>query len=212
MRLLGLSVFVFLTCFSGSAVAAEGMYAGAFGGLHINNQGSSFDYGNGMQLKDSYDTGFAGGAFVGYRSSNDFRAEFEIAYRTNSIETVRNRNTTAEVDGQGELYGVSFMGNVYRDLRWEDSSFVPYLGLGLGFMRMEYENETTGFTTANSSDEVLAYQVMAGVSYEWTEQTSLFAEYRYFGTQQPKFTNDASVTFEGELQAHMTSLGVRWMF
>jgi opacity protein-like surface antigen len=201
-----------LAFISVDAAPREGAYGGLFGGLSINNQGSNFDYDDSTHLKAMYDPGPYLGAFAGYRWDTDYRAELEISYRENSVNDMTNRDTATDTDGNGTLYGMSFMANFYRDVRWEGSNFVPYLGAGFGFMRVEYENDSPGFTPVNSSDEIFAYQVIAGMTYEMNASTDLFADYRYFATHQPKFSDSADVHFEGEVMSHAGVVGIRWMF
>jgi len=65
--------------------------------------------------------------------------------------------------------------------------------------------------TANDSDLVAAFQLMAGIGYEISPKATLTFGYRYFTTSDPSF-NDAFGAFDTEFTSHDFLFGARFRF
>jgi opacity protein-like surface antigen len=62
--------------------------------------------------------------------------------------------------------------------------------------------------TGNDVDDtVLAYQCMAGLGFNATENVTLSAEYRYFGTQDPTYT---VLDIDASIDSHNFLVGLRY--
>ncbi|MBX2836750.1 MAG: outer membrane beta-barrel protein [Gammaproteobacteria bacterium] len=97
---------------------------------------------------------------------------------------------------EGAIGGINMAGvllNGYYDFATA-SAFTPYVGAGLGVAMIEAE----GFgvdaipDVLDDDDTVIAYQIMAGIGYELSDRTNLFAEYRYLGTESAEVTTSVS--------------------
>ena len=103
--------------------------------------------------------------------------------------------------------------NGYYDFS-TSSAFAPYVGGGLGVANIEAE----GFgvdaipVVLDDDDTVIAYQLMAGLGYDISDRTNIFAEYRYFGTDSPELTTSpatGSVTTDLDFSSNQFRFGVR---
>jgi opacity protein-like surface antigen len=181
----------------------NGFYVGARGGANwlfnggVNASGiaSVSGFGTGQFSgtdNASFDTGWVAGGFVGY----DFvgpRVELEALYRDNKgrasglfpitgVGTLRTHNLV-------EVQQTSVMANAYYDFFAHDT-FTPYVGVGVG---MAFINSRVGQFT-NSSDTEFAYQAIIGASYKVTPNLRLNLDGRFYGTTNPSFSNNFTLT------------------
>lgn len=132
----------------------------------------------------------------------------------------------AQVDGQvtttpqvikGDFSMLAFMANVDYDFD-TGSRWVPYVGGGLGVATISVDTETgTGTPTADSSDIVFAYQVGAGLGYEFPLEAgrsiTVSLDWRYFATQDPTFTGQVTGgQFDVGISGHDIGIGVIYGF
>ena len=119
------------------------------------------------------------------------------------------------VDGAFSM--LAFMGNVDYDFDM-GSPWKPYVGGGLGLAIISLDTETdTGTSLADDSDTVLAYQVGAGIGYEFPleegRSITVSLDWRYFGTQTPTFIGDVTGTeFDVEISGHDIGIGLIYGF
>ncbi|WP_233356196.1 outer membrane protein, partial [Henriciella aquimarina] len=138
---------------------------------------------------------------LGYGFDNGFRLETTFGYRGGSLnpDGVVNGGTPPPnppmvydqgSDGKLNMYDLMFNG--LYDFNPE-GAVQPYLGAGIGLAQMRAEafslrslNTATGetYTSNGFSDEdtSLAYQFLAGIGYDLTEQLTLDIGYKYFFT------------------------------
>ncbi|MYA28966.1 MAG: porin family protein, partial [Nitrospira sp. SB0666_bin_27] len=100
------------------------------------------------------------------------------------------------VDGAFSI--LAYMVNVDYDFD-TGSRWVPYVGGGLGLATVSLDTKTEqGRSLADDSDTVFAYQVGAGLGYEFPLEASrsvtVSLDWRYFGTQTPTFKGDLTGT------------------
>jgi outer membrane protein OmpA-like peptidoglycan-associated protein len=203
------------------AQSTPGIYVGVEGGANwmFNN---SFNtnvnipiLGGGTSLSApttaSFNTGWAVGGMVGY----DFvgpRVELEGLFRQNN--GTLSTSTPALLGGGGSggngsvtVNQTTVMANVYYDF-WADQAFTPYIGAGVGVAFVNttgQSNSTLGVapltinsnTNINSNSTQFAYQYMMGVGYKITPNIRLNLEGRYFGTTQPGFQGNGSLSAIG---------------
>jgi outer membrane protein W len=108
----------------------DGIYVGGNVGVH-KPQNSSMNR-SGQSSTVSVGTGIAGTASVGYGFGNGLRGELELGHRAGSVRSVDN---AAGTGGGGRLDVTSLMGNILYDFA-NDTSFVPYIGVGAGGARL----------------------------------------------------------------------------
>ena len=203
-RIFGLVIGVLVLLFSTQVwaqvqVHAQGMYLSGNIGFGIRPDadiagpsGNEFDN----------DPAFVVNGAIGVELNPTIRIEGEIGLH----------NNTADVVGFAQdftLGVVSFMGNGYIDFPMP-SPFRPYLGAGVGFAVVNVE-EDIGFT-ADDSDLVAAFQLMAGIGYEISPKATLTFGYRYFTTSDPSFELPFSAPFETEITSHDFLFGARFRF
>ena len=187
----------------------EGYYAGVVGGGNFfANPKVRLSLGD---HDEQYDPGYLGSFFLGYRFDSAWRMEGELGYRRNTLDEIENKATGAKVGGEGEVDAWHFLLSLYYDI---DMGFAvkPYVGAGLGYSRMTYENKSVGYIHVNDNDERVAYQFVLGASYDLARKYTLFVDYRYFGTRNPKFSDTAANSLESEFVNHTANLGVRLKF
>ncbi len=157
----------------------------------------------------SMDTGFTLNSAFG-RYIDDIRVvrlEAEVLYATSDIGNLSG--TTAS----GTLSNAGVMFNAIYDIRF-NSSWVPYIGGGIGYSRVDFDGLSSGgVTLLNDSDDAFSWQFKAGVAYEFSPSWVVNLGYRYYGTDNLDFTDPAGaqVTSEGS-EIHSAELGFRFHF
>ena len=158
------------------------------------------DISTGEQFQN--DPAFVINGAIGVELNPTIRIEGEIGLHTN----------TADISGFADEFTfgiVSFMGNGYFDIP-TNSPLRPYVGVGLGFAVANLEQDFFGIT-ADDSDLVAAFQLMAGFGYDISPKATLTFGYRYFTTSDPGF-NSAFGSFETEFTSHDFLFGARFRF
>ena len=188
--------------------ADRGMYVSGNFGIGLlsdaeNNQ-------SGTILESSFDLGYNASGAIGY-DFGSFRAEAEVAYHLNDVDTVSAGGVSAT--GDGTVSALSLMANGYYDFGSRKSLLVPYLGLGVGFAMVDADESVLGTQFVDDSATVFAYQFMAGVGFNISRNTTLTAGYRYFAASDPEFdVASGGGTFDSEYQTHEVIVGVRFAF
>ena len=117
----------------------------------------------------------------------------------------------------GAFSMLAFMVNMDYDFD-TGSRWVPYVGGGLGLASISLDTETAGGrSTADDTDTVFAYQVGAGIGYEFAlpegRSVTVSLDWRYFDTQSPTFTGDVTGTeFETTISGHDIGIGLMYGF
>ncbi len=171
-------------------------------------------------VNTEFDNGYGFGAAIGWRlrevgSGNRLRAEAEVSYRTNDVDT-HSLGGSALAGSAGDIESTAFMVNLLVDFS-EQSSFSPYLGFGLGGAHVEADGfGTTAIPNVVSDGEsVLAYQAIAGGSWDISPSAEIFGEYRYFATDDPSVRTSAAtggVPAEIKYRSNNLLLGVRFNY
>ena len=172
-----------------------------------------------------FDTGWGAVGQVGYKGLflPGLRLEFEFNYRDNDLDKV----TVDSVNGvsisptelgalsgtspvTGSVRSIAPMFNVLYDFN-TGSPITPYLGAGVGpaWVKLKTSDGSSG---SSDTDVVFAYQGIAGIAYNITNNLSLWLDYRYFATQDPEWSFEDGSTVEGEYRNHTVMIGLRWFF
>ena len=189
MRTLKLSVIAAAVLLLGmQGASAQGFYVGAHGGVNWTLDG---EFGGFSDL--TYETGFAAGATIGYKWSMNLRTELEATYRENDFDEFVGTPVT------GDVSSWAFMANVFYDFDM-GSPVVPYLGGGIGAAVVTFDS------AVKEDDTVVAFQLGAGIGYEFTPNLVGSLDFRFFGTDDPEVTS--GVDFEYYNVALMAGLRV----
>jgi outer membrane protein OmpA-like peptidoglycan-associated protein len=180
-------------------------------GRRLNAQGYNLTPG-----KTEFSTGIAGGAAIGWGFGNGLRAELEGSYRGNNVNSLNGFNITGPgvVAGpgisstrlgsnpSGTQQTPAVMVNVLYDIHIPSVPWViPYVGagIGVGWVSVARQDLVARQAAAgvpsriamggNDSSTQFAYQAIVGGAFPIESVPGLAAtlEYRYFGTQRPKY-------------------------
>ncbi len=205
-------IFAVLLCFvmvaPATAADTTGIYAG---GKFIYSYQTV--WGGGI-FGDSYSQGTAaGGVFLGYdfyrQTDIPIRTEIEYAFRGNLYRDDSSLGYNSETFYNMQTLLVNFYFDFYNE-----SSFTPYVGggLGAGFMTGEYQLKGNGLSYNGTMDDtVLAWNVAGGVGYAITDRITADLGYRYI-SYSSSYNNNTSQDFETSTSGHEVSLGVRFNF
>jgi outer membrane protein OmpA-like peptidoglycan-associated protein len=229
VRKLLLATAAFAVVGAGAASAddwsATGWYAGAGAGINwADDTEETLDFSTGvggtLPVAIEWDTGWVVEADIGYRWAESWRLELEVSYRENDTDTFVSAGVPFTV--AGDLEQLSVMANLLYDFDVTDTINFS-LGAGIGAAQVEVEVTATGPTTLfideSDQDWTWAYQGIAGISFETSDQTEIFIDYRYFVANDvdlqptaaaflPVVGRVSDTTFEN----HAVKFGFRYFF
>lgn len=186
----------------------DGIYVGGNVGAHKpQNSGISR---NGQEMTAKINTGLAGAASIGYGFGNGLRGELELAHRAGTVGSLSN--AAAGASG-GRLDATSVMANVLYDFA-NETSFVPYLGAGIGGARLRASNigPDQGNAIVSGGANVFAYQGIAGLDYRIGNNLAVGASYRYFATAAASIPTSAGDSARVPYRDHAVLIGMRYAF
>lgn len=188
-----LFVFVFVIAVSvfpfDTASAQRGMYVGVFGGYTFSPDASWEDYYSSIDL-NVQETGIFGVKF-GFNPPpiKFFSIEFEYSYLNPDMDRTVFATAGSDYDAiEGNAKIHNFMFNAI--VKYPEGKIHPYLGLGIGASYFDFSitatsqlNGVSYHTRHSYDDTVFAWQVLAGVDIELTNNLSLDIGGRYFDTE-----------------------------
>ena len=227
MRKFVAAIVLATTALSGPVLAKDqAWYIGVEAGPNLV-QNELFDIRNAAQtvvvndgLRVRHKIGYDVGGNIGY-DFGKFRAEFEVAYKGNSVDkmfveqaipavffgtpTLPATSVTAGVpplgsynlaDGNAKV--LSFMANGLFDFGGQNGDWGAVLGGGLGIARVQHANYalvSPGATAIDDSDTGVAYQAIAGVYKPLSDHVDLGLKYRFFNVDNVNtFTTNGLAT------------------
>lgn len=153
-----------------------------------------------------FDSGNMGALALGYDYGSSWRAEVELSRRAAGLKTVSG--TAAS----GEMLATSLMANAIYDFD-VNGPVTPYLGAGLGYAQVKFKNAAPfGASSINDSDNALALQGIAGLSYAMSDTVDLFTDYRYFTTRGVDMRTAAGNAASFDAKTHSIMVGLRFNF
>jgi OOP family OmpA-OmpF porin len=151
-----------------------------------------------------YDTSWGLGGAAGYSFDSGFRAEAEVTYRGNDVSGFSFNGAPTFPASDADASDWAFMANGYYDFN-TGTRWTPYVGGGVGLALDHIEGSAgPGFGISDTQSE-FAYQGIAGVGYQLTDQLNLGVEYRYFATTDPTFNGSAGSQFASDMAAITSS-------
>jgi len=187
----------------------DGLYIrGEAGWSHMNDM-AGYTTGGSSYTSDQYEGYLVGGA-LGWKF-DQLRVELGLDFSNSGIETIDLNNKTNYVNS-GEVHNTAGMVNFLWDMR-TGTFIVPYIGIGVGASDVSLNNVVlNGKLQSNSSDLVFAYQPMAGVNFQLTNQLALGVQYRYFATVDPSFNYAPGGKLGLKNESHNVLAGLTWYF
>lgn len=154
--------------------------------------------------------GPGGSVAVGYAFGNGVRLEGEFALRHHEVSSSLNYDDSeysfSLLSGDIDLTSYALMSNLVYDLQFHPK-WQPYLGAGIGAAYIE---------AGSLDDTVFAYQALAGIGYNVTDNGTITLGYRYFATQDPSFgesfADGTSASLDTSYKTHNIELGYRHRF
>jgi opacity protein-like surface antigen len=195
----------------GASLSSDLDYDGLIGG-NPNSVDNDFDSGS------QFSFGFGKSIDAWSSSKIGVRAELEIATSENDADSISfsGNGAAAEVNVSGGVRTSAIFANVLADFK-NDSAFTPFVGAGLGIGHVSQNLFYGPGVTINESDDVLAAQLIAGVSYAATEKVTLTADVRhreFFNVSSSRLapTGASTGSVRGNLGNTSLNLGVRFAF
>lgn len=173
----------------GSAMAQDaGWYVrGDLGG----STGGELDADSGaIDLDDGWVVGGAGG----YAFGNGVRAEGELLYMSNDLDSVSEGEATT----LGAFANIAYEFNSQNRIR-------PFVGAGVGFAQVDYDDGVV-----DDDDIGFAYQAKAGVAYDINERMTAELAYRYLNVTDVEFGSGSASPIEGDYDNQTITVGLRY--
>lgn len=195
----------------GASLDSRLNYDGLIGG-NPNSVDNDFDSGSQFSL------GFGKNINAWSTSKVGLRAEFELATSENDADSIffSGNGPAAEVNVSGGVRTTAIFANVLADFK-NKSAFTPFVGGGLGIGHVSQNLFYGPGVTINESDDVLAAQLIAGISYAATDKITLTADIRhreFFNVSSSRLapTGANTGTVSGNLGNTSLNLGLRLAF
>jgi opacity protein-like surface antigen len=176
----------------------------------------------------SLKTGWLAGAKIGYLTPFTKRilaVEFEYNHIANDFDTGKIYNvagTSLTLDGSIKID--AFMLNLIG--RYPEGRFHPYIGAGAGYANVQIDtiqsSPVGAFNNTSGSKGVFAYQILAGVDFDITNNWFVGLGYKYFAANKVSYDvltispDDPGETHPGSVDAEYKSsiitLSVGYLF
>ena len=197
--LIHLGLFLILT----TNVYAEGrgIYVGASAGAVIRPDTILSSPSLGTETME-FSPGFTFGGFLGYDFGNNIRLEGELSYHENEIRTGGGKDPQAVTS--------AMMFNGYYDVPSE-TRLKLYFGGGLGVATAQLETVSLG-QVIDANESVFAYQLEAGIGWNYNPKASFSLGYRFFDAADPEFVLPAGQRVQMGLKTHELILKMRYLF
>jgi outer membrane protein OmpA-like peptidoglycan-associated protein len=207
-RLLGaVAAAALLMPVAAKADTHDGFYLGA--GVGMGFAGDS-EFESGATTNDvELNGGFAGFLTGGYQFSNNWRVQAEFGMRQNDVDEITGAGAAAPFDGDINVY--SLMADAIYGIP-TGTKFTPYIGAGAGLAWVNADSVATVLgTTVDDNDTAFAYQGIAGIEYDVTDNLKADLAYRYFRTADLEFDSAVPSTVDANYENHTITLGLRYL-
>ena len=189
---------------------SAGLYIGLGGGVSLPKD-SDLNR-PGFSSEANLETGWKGIGSLGYKFTNGIRSELELGYGENEVDSVSG--VPAGPGKYAKFRHGSTMMNAFYDfnnlLPW--SAVTPFVGLGLGAGWLAVDSVNIPGTGVEDRDVGFAYQAMAGLNFDLTDQLSANVGYRWFSIPSVELKAQNGASVDTEFGAHMFMVGLRWSF
>ncbi|MCB1114134.1 MAG: porin family protein [Chlamydiia bacterium] len=161
-----------------TSLTADNFYVSAFGGgTYIQDDEKYIDF--------TYNLGYTYGGSMGYRwGCSGWRVEAEFAYSKNRIKRIEGFGFDLDVNAHQSYY--RGMGNIIYDFCIPTSYAHPFVGVGAGWYQQKID-----LYNFNVKDDDIAWQALAGLSYEINTCYSLDIVYVMFKPKDDFYVHNA---------------------
>lgn len=206
--MLALSALV-LSCAPLAAAAQDSLYISAF---VTSDDFSEVDVDSGPFLDElSLDRDLGFGVALGRQIWQPVRLEIELAARSADAESLPALGLD-DLDGSLDLRTV--MVNAVADFPINDGAVVPYLGLGIGWANIEFDDIGASFLRLSGDEDAFAFQGIAGVAFPVSDQLAVTLDVRYVRTDDVSLQISAGGQLQGEseIESVGATAGLRFRF
>jgi outer membrane protein OmpA-like peptidoglycan-associated protein len=191
----------------GSTLAAandKGLYIGGAGGLNFLTEDSDLN----AAEAEFEDFNWAVSGALGYALGNGLRLETEVGYRPNDVD-----NITGVAGGSGDVDVLNWMFNALYDLDYWNLPVKPYVGAGIGIAHVDFDGVTpVAGSTINDSDIGFAFQGIAGLSLDLTENLAATLDYRHLRVPHVSFNTNGGTNVDSDYATNQIMIGLRYTF
>ncbi len=152
---------------------------------------------------ENTNAGFLGS--VGYAFGNGLRVEVEYLHDQHNINEVGNTPAFGHISNNAVFLNFLYDFNT-------GTMLTPYIGGGIGPDFVHLENYGTAAGRLNGDATVAAYQGIIGVAAELDRNWAVTADYRYFGSFDPKVSYSATGEARMSNASHNMVVGLRYKF
>lgn len=194
--------------FAGYTFADDANFAGVIGGAP-------------QSVFTEFDDGYNIGGSVGYRflpkgSSIGLRGEVELSFGENDADAFNfsGNGPGFEPNADGDVSTTLLLANAFVDFD-TGGKLTPYIGGGIGAGFVDFGLVYGPGVTITGSDEVFAAQLIAGVSYEINDRTSIFGDVRYlqaYDVEGVRTSPGGVALVSDDLNRTALNVGVRFNF
>lgn len=169
------------------------------------------DYADGVNARETeIDDGYLVQGAVGY-DYGMVRSEVELSYRRNEVDG-HQFNGAALANPGGDATSFAGMVNGYVDIP-TGTIVTPYVGLGVGFARVDADGyDTSGTDFLDDGETAFAYQGMAGLDFAIDDTLSFYTEYKYFAVDNLETRTVAGNSSDLDYDNHAFTAGLRYSF
>ena len=248
MRRTAVALVLATTVLSSPVLAKDqAWYIGLEAGPNLV-QNQLFDIRNAAQtavseegLRARHNIGYDIGGNIGY-DFGKFRAEFEVAYKANSIDNMFVEQAIPAVpfgvsastgtgittpvvpsvprlgtydNAGGNARVLSFMANGYYDIGGQGTDLGAFIGAGLGIARVQHSNYALvdgGASMIDDSDTGVAWQVLAGVYKPLSDHVELGLKYRFFNVDNVDTFTTNGLATQTQYRSHSLMLTLAYNF
>ncbi len=193
--------FLFSIC-SQSFAQGHGFYISGYGGLNLAEE-MPLGAGDG-----ELSLGYFGAGGLGYEFGNGLRAEGQFGYGPHDVDKI---GSNSAVGGSVDIY--TFMANVLYEFRPDGWVIYPYLGAGVGALRLQADNVApVSGSSVDDADVSIAIQAIVGASVDITDRLSLSLDYRHLRAPDLALDTAAGGQVFSDYASHQIMAGLRFRF
>lgn len=131
--------------------------------------------------RHKHHTGYVLAVSIGRSFCDEYRVEFEYAYRNNEFKNRIDCDFCAP--HKGHVWSNAYLVNGFWNIPWCNSwCLKPFVGAGIGYasQRLDFSHSRSFICTGNNKKNGFAWQLIAGIEYPICDNIAVSFEYRFF--------------------------------